>query len=182
MKAAATTPLTITIDPSAAEFEGQESPVSAFVPPPPPLPPELCTSWDFFDPIDATGSASSNNEAGLTLNFSRLKGLREARIAEIMPLKGEEEEEAEATKSSRRHIEAPDDIAAIASSEKNSKPNKSVISEPDKPINLPMLQLKLLLLMPLLQRWRKVRWKRNVQRQRIPRNSSLTGQKILCQA
>jgi hypothetical protein len=132
MKAAATTPLTITIDPSAAEFEGQESPVSAFVPPPPPLPPELCTSWDFFDPIDATGSASSNNEAGLTLNFSRLKGLREARVAEIMPLE-EEEEEAEATKSSRRHIEAPNDIAAIASSEKNSKPNQSVISEPDKP-------------------------------------------------
>jgi hypothetical protein len=128
MKAAGTTPLTITIDPSAAEFVGQESPISAFVPPPPPLPPELCTSWDFFDPIDAAGGASSNNEAGLTLNFSRLKGLREARVAEIMPLK-EEEEEEEATKSSRRHIEVPDDIA---SSKNDSKPVQGVMSEPNK--------------------------------------------------
>jgi hypothetical protein len=129
MKAAGTTPLTITIDPSAAEFVGQESPISAFVPPPPPLPPELCTSWDFFDPIDAAGGASSNNEAGLTLNFSRLKGLREARVAEIMPLKEEEEEEEEATKSSRRHIEVPDDIA---SSKNDSKPVQGVMSEPNK--------------------------------------------------
>jgi hypothetical protein len=131
MKAAGTTPLTITIDPSAAEFVGQESPVSAFVPPPPPLPPELCTSWDFFDPIDAVGGASSNNEAGLTLNFSRLKGLREARVAEIMPLKEEEDnvEEEEATKPSRRHIEVPDDIA---SSKKDSKPIQNVMNEPNK--------------------------------------------------
>ncbi|RLM58607.1 uncharacterized protein C2845_PM18G10870 [Panicum miliaceum] len=82
MKATGTTPLTFMIDPSAAEFVGQESPVSAFVPPPPPLPPELCTSWDFFDPIDAAGSSSSNNENGLTLNFSRLKGLRESKERE----------------------------------------------------------------------------------------------------
>ncbi|TVU24403.1 hypothetical protein EJB05_26837 [Eragrostis curvula] len=129
MKAAGTTPLTITIDPSAAEYVGQESPVSAFVPPPP-LPPELCTSWDFFDPIDAAGSASSNNADGLTLNFSRLKGLREARVAEIMPSKEEEEEEeVEATMSSRRHTEVPDDIV---SPKKESEPKQSGMSEPVK--------------------------------------------------
>ena len=107
MKAAATTPLTFVIDPSAAEFVGHESPVSAFVPPPPPLPPELCTSWDFFDPIDAAGSSSSNNENGVTLNFSRLKGLSESRVAEVVPLKEGEEE----IMSDRRHTELPDDNA-----------------------------------------------------------------------
>lgn len=127
MKAGGTTPLTFTIDPSAAEFVGQESPVSAFVPPPPPLPPELCTSWDFFDPIDAAGSASSNNEAGLTLNFSRLKGLREARVAEIVPLK---EEEEDLTMSSRTHREVPDDIV---SPKKESEPKPTGVSEPIKP-------------------------------------------------
>lgn len=107
MKAAATTPLTFVIDPSAAEFAGHESPVSAFVPPPPPLPPELCTTWDFFDPIDAAGSSSSNNENGVTLNFSRLKGLRESRVAEVVPLKEGEEEII----YDRRHTEVPDDNA-----------------------------------------------------------------------
>lgn len=113
MKAAGTTPLTFVIDPSTAEFVGQESPVSAFVPPPPPLPPELCTSWDFFDPIDAAGCSTSNNENGVTLNFSRLKGLRESREAEVVPLKEEEEEgqEKETIMSSRRHTELPDDDA-----------------------------------------------------------------------
>lgn len=114
MKAAGTTPLTFVIDPSTAEFVGQESPVSAFVPPPPPLPPELCTSWDFFDPIDAAGCSTSNNENGVTLNFSRLKGLRESREAEVVPLKEEEEEEGqekETIMSSRRHTELPDDDA-----------------------------------------------------------------------
>lgn len=107
MKAATTTPLTFVIDPSAAEFVGHESPVSAFVPPPPPLPPELCTSWDFFDPIDAAGTSSSNNENGVTLNFSRLKGLRESRVAEVVPLKEGEEE----IMPDRRHTELPDDNA-----------------------------------------------------------------------
>ncbi|GJN04847.1 hypothetical protein PR202_ga22422 [Eleusine coracana subsp. coracana] len=130
MKAAGTTPLTITIDPSAAEFVGQESPVSAFVPPPPPLPPELCTSWHFYDPIDAAGSASSNNEAGLTLNFSRLKGLREARVTEIVPLKEEGEEEEDATMSSTRHTEVLDDIV---SPKKESELKQTGVSEPIKP-------------------------------------------------
>ncbi|GJN25694.1 hypothetical protein PR202_gb13556 [Eleusine coracana subsp. coracana] len=130
MKAAGTTPLTITIDPSAAEFVGQESPVSAFVPPPPPLPPELCTSWHFYDPIDAAGSASANNEAGLTLNFSRLKGLREARVAEIVPLKEEGEEEEDATMSSTRHTEVPEDIVSL---KKESELKQTGVSEPVKP-------------------------------------------------
>uniref|UniRef100_A0A804NKF4 Uncharacterized protein n=1 Tax=Zea mays TaxID=4577 RepID=A0A804NKF4_MAIZE len=104
MKAAATTPLTFVIDQSTAEFVGRESPVSAFVPPPPPLPPELCTTWDFFDPIDAAGTSSSNNENEVTLNFSRLRDLRESRVAEVVPLKEVEEEIM-----SRRHTEISDD-------------------------------------------------------------------------
>ncbi|KAF8772294.1 hypothetical protein HU200_005886 [Digitaria exilis] len=127
MKAAGTTPLTFMIDPSAAEFVGQESPVSAFVPPPPPLPPELCTSWDFFDPIDAGGSSSSNNENGLTLNFSRLKGLRESREPEVVPLKEEGEEEEEAFMCERRHTELPD---GNAPSKQEREPKQSGISKP----------------------------------------------------
>lgn len=122
MKAAGTTPLTITIDPSATEFVGQESPVSAFVPPPPPLPPELCTSWDFFDPIDAAGSATSNNDNGLTLNFSRLKGLRDLREAEVLSLR----EEA-ANKSDRMHPELPDDNVAP---KQETRPKQSGMSKP----------------------------------------------------
>lgn len=122
MKASGTTPLTFMIDPSAAEFVGQESPVSAFVPPPPPLPPELCTSWDFFDPIDAAGSSSSNNENGLTLNFNRLKGLRESREAEVAPLK----EEEEAVMSERRHTELPDSNALPEQERGISKPRQSM--------------------------------------------------------
>ncbi|KAL6654928.1 hypothetical protein ACP70R_008393 [Stipagrostis hirtigluma subsp. patula] len=129
MKAAGTTPLTIMIDPSAAEFVGQESPVSTFVPPPPPLPPELCTSWDFFDPIDAAGATSSNNDNGLTLNFSRLKGLRESREVEVVPLK-EDEEEEEAIVSGRRHTpKLPDDNA---SPKHESKPKQSGMSKPSE--------------------------------------------------
>ncbi|RCV38947.1 hypothetical protein SETIT_8G183800v2 [Setaria italica] len=129
MKASGTTPLTFMIDPSAAEFVGQESPVSAFVPPPPPLPPELCTSWDFFDPIDAAGSSSSNNENGLTLNFSRLKGLRESREAEVVPLK---EEEEEAVVSERRHTELPDGNAVP---KQEREPKQSGISKQRQPVD-----------------------------------------------
>jgi hypothetical protein len=82
MKAAGAAPLTFTVDPSAAEFVGRESPVSAFVPPPPPLPSE----WDFFD---GAGGATSNNVDGLTLDFNRLKGLRESWEAELEPLSEE---------------------------------------------------------------------------------------------
>ncbi|XP_044958673.1 protein ROLLING AND ERECT LEAF 2-like [Hordeum vulgare subsp. vulgare] len=101
MKAAGTAPLTFTVDPSAAEFVGQESPVSAFVPPPPPplLPSEeLCASWDFFD---AAGAARANNVDGLTLNFDRLKGLRESWEAE--PVASSEEP---ANRSIRMHSES----------------------------------------------------------------------------
>lgn len=129
MKASGTTPLTFMIDPSAAEFVGQESPVSAFVPPPPPLPPELCTSWDFFDPIDAAGSSSSNNENGLTLNFSRLKGLRESREAEVVLLK---EEEEEAVVSERRHTELPDGNAVP---KQEREPKQSGISKQRQPVD-----------------------------------------------
>ncbi|KAL5204399.1 hypothetical protein ABZP36_009270 [Zizania latifolia] len=122
MKATGTTPFTITIDPSAADFVGQESPVSAFVPPPPPLPPELCTSWDFFDPIDAAGSATSNNENGVTLNFSRLKGLRDSGVAEAVSLR-----EAAANKSDRMHPELPGDNAAP---KQEAQPKKSGMSKP----------------------------------------------------
>ncbi|PAN43307.1 hypothetical protein PAHAL_8G227900 [Panicum hallii] len=132
MKATGTTPLTFMIDPSAAEFVGQESPVSAFVPPPPPLPPELCTSWDFFDPIDAAGSSSSNNENGLTLNFSRLKGLRESKVAEVVPLK-EEEEEEELVTSERRHTELP---GVNSPSKQEREPKQSVISKPSQLVDV----------------------------------------------
>uniref|UniRef100_A0ACD5ZNW4 Uncharacterized protein n=1 Tax=Avena sativa TaxID=4498 RepID=A0ACD5ZNW4_AVESA len=107
MKAAGTAPLTFTVDPSAAEFVGQGSPVSPFVPPPPPLPSaELSTSWDFFD---AGGSATSNNMDGLTLDFNRLKGLRESWEAELPPVS-----EEPATRSVRIHSdsEIADDNAA----------------------------------------------------------------------
>jgi hypothetical protein len=107
MKAAGTKPLTITIDPSAADFVGQESPVSTFVPPPPPLPPELCTSWDFFDSNYTSGSATSNNENGVTLNFSRLKGLRDSRESEAVSLR-----EETTNRSDRMHPELPGDNAA----------------------------------------------------------------------
>ncbi|XP_020157239.1 uncharacterized protein [Aegilops tauschii subsp. strangulata] len=87
MKAGGTAPLTFTVDPSAAEFVGQESPVSAFVPPPPPLSSEeMSASWDFFD---APGAARANNVDGLTLNFDRLKGLRESWEAEPVTLSEE---------------------------------------------------------------------------------------------
>ncbi|WVZ50621.1 hypothetical protein U9M48_001860 [Paspalum notatum var. saurae] len=133
MKAAGTSPLTFVIDPSAAEFAGQESPVSAFVPPPPPLPPELCNSWDFFDPIDAAGTSTSNNENGLTLNFSRLKGLRESREIEVVPLKEEEEcEEKEAIMSSRRHTELSDDNAP---SKQDIEPKQSGTSKPRQSVD-----------------------------------------------
>lgn len=99
MKAAGTAPLTFTVDPSAAEFVGQESPVSAFVPPPLPLPSEeMCTSWDFFD---AAGAARANNVDGLTLNFDRLKGLRESWEAEPVALS-----EEPANRSTRMHSES----------------------------------------------------------------------------
>ncbi|KAM0840032.1 hypothetical protein ACQ4PT_059935 [Festuca glaucescens] len=84
MKTVGTAPLTFTVDPSAAEFVGQESPVSAFVPMPPPLPSE----WDFFD---GAGSTTSNNVDGVTLDFNRLKGLRESWEAELVPLSEEPE-------------------------------------------------------------------------------------------
>ncbi|XP_006663037.1 protein ALTERED PHOSPHATE STARVATION RESPONSE 1 [Oryza brachyantha] len=106
MKASGTKPLTITIDPSAADFVGQESPVSTFVPPPPPLPPELCTSWDFFDSNYASGSATSNNENGVTLNFSRLKGLTDSKESEVVAPR-----EETANKSDRMHPELPGDSA-----------------------------------------------------------------------
>ncbi|XP_062198037.1 protein ALTERED PHOSPHATE STARVATION RESPONSE 1-like [Phragmites australis] len=130
MKAAGATPITITIDPSAAEFVGQESPVSTFVPPPPPLPPELCTSWDFFDPIAAAGSASSNNENGLTLNFSRLKGLRDSREAEVVPLKEDNKEEA--IMSDRRHTKLP---CGNTSSKQESEPKQSGMSKPSQMVD-----------------------------------------------
>ena len=134
MKAAGTTPLTFMIDPSAAEFVGQESPVSAFVPPPPPLPPELCTSWDFFDPIDTAGSSSSINENGLTLNFSRLKGLKESKVAEVVPLKEEEEgEEEELVMSERRHTK----FSGVNSPSKQGRePEQSVISKPSQLVDV----------------------------------------------
>lgn len=130
MKAAGTTPLTFMFDPSAAEFVEHESPVSNFVPPPPPLPPELSTSWDFFDPIDAAGSSSSNNENGVTLNFSRLKGLRESREPEVVPLKEEGEEEA--IMSERRHTEPPD---GNAPSKQEREPKQSGISKPRQSVD-----------------------------------------------
>nr|XP_015639314.1 nitrate regulatory gene2 protein isoform X2 [Oryza sativa Japonica Group] len=122
MKAAGTKPLTITIDPSAADFVGQESPVSTFVPPPPPLPPELCTSWDFFDSNYASGSATSNNENGVTLNFSRLKGLRDSRESEAVSLR----EEA-TNRSDGMHPELPGDNAAP---KQEAQAKKSGMSKP----------------------------------------------------
>ncbi|VAI69679.1 unnamed protein product [Triticum turgidum subsp. durum] len=99
MKAAGTAPLTFTVDPSTAEFVGQESPVSAFVPPPPPLPSEeMSASWDFFD---APGAARANNVDGLTLNFDRLKGLRESWEAEPVTLS-----EEPTSRSIRMHSES----------------------------------------------------------------------------
>lgn len=83
MRAAGTAPLTFTVDPSAAEFVEQESLVSAYVPPPPP---PLPSEWDFFD---GAGGATSNNVDGLTLDFNRLKGLRESWEAELVPLSEE---------------------------------------------------------------------------------------------
>uniref|UniRef100_A0A0D3G3T2 F-box domain-containing protein n=1 Tax=Oryza barthii TaxID=65489 RepID=A0A0D3G3T2_9ORYZ len=122
MKAAGTKPLTITIDPSAADFVGQESLVSTFVPPPPPLPPELCTSWDFFDSNYASGSATSNNENGVTLNFSRLKGLRDSRESEAVSLR----EEA-TNRSDGMHPELPGDNAAP---KQEAQAKKSGMSKP----------------------------------------------------
>ncbi|KAI4965297.1 hypothetical protein ZWY2020_054862 [Hordeum vulgare] len=87
--------------PSRAAEADNESPVSAFVPPPPPplLPSEeLCASWDFFD---AAGAARANNVDGLTLNFDRLKGLRESWEAE--PVASSEEP---ANRSIRMHSES----------------------------------------------------------------------------
>uniref|UniRef100_A0A0E0DNY7 DUF632 domain-containing protein n=1 Tax=Oryza meridionalis TaxID=40149 RepID=A0A0E0DNY7_9ORYZ len=112
MKAAGTKPLTFTIDPSAADFVGQESPVSTFVPPPPPLPPELCTSWDFFDSNYASGSATSNNENGVTLNFSRLKGLRDSRESDSRESEAVSLREETTNRSDRMHPELPGDNAA----------------------------------------------------------------------
>ncbi|XP_072984325.1 uncharacterized protein [Typha latifolia] len=77
--------VTVTINPSAAHFVEQES--LGFGLPSPPLPPVISSSWDFFDPTDGTCSVVSHNgESGLSLNYSRMKGLKQLREVEVVPL------------------------------------------------------------------------------------------------
>ncbi|XP_020100981.1 uncharacterized protein LOC109718914 [Ananas comosus] len=77
MRATKSASVTVTVEREAAHFVEHESLRS----PPPPLPPvslESNSSWDFFDPIDAISFSS------------RLKGLRQVREAEVVPLIEEE--------------------------------------------------------------------------------------------
>jgi hypothetical protein len=62
------------------------------------MPPPLPSEWDFFD---GAGSATANNVDGLTLDFNRLKGLRESWEADLVPLSEEPE-----NRSVRMHSDA----------------------------------------------------------------------------
>ncbi|XP_008803752.2 protein ALTERED PHOSPHATE STARVATION RESPONSE 1-like [Phoenix dactylifera] len=80
--------VTVTINSSAADFVEEESLTFSL---PPAAPPEISSSWDFFDPADAVDSAGvQNGENTPSLNFSRLMGLRQLKEAEVVPLLEEE--------------------------------------------------------------------------------------------
>ncbi|XP_029119353.1 uncharacterized protein [Elaeis guineensis] len=88
MRATDSAAVTVTINSSAVDFVEEESLTFSL---PPAAPPEISSSWDFFDPADAMDSAGVHNgESAHSLNFSRLMGLRQLKEAEVVPLLEEE--------------------------------------------------------------------------------------------
>uniref|UniRef100_A0ACD5YA05 Uncharacterized protein n=1 Tax=Avena sativa TaxID=4498 RepID=A0ACD5YA05_AVESA len=58
LRSAVNTSLTVTVNPSNASFVKEGQPISTSVSPP--LPPEVCSSWDFFDPNVVVQNAASH--------------------------------------------------------------------------------------------------------------------------
>lgn len=92
MRAATSSPLKFTVDSSSSHYVEEDSITFPFPPPPPPPPPDSGFSWDFFDPIDASGNARiSNGGSSINLNFSRLVGLNHAKEEGMAPIVEEDE-------------------------------------------------------------------------------------------
>ncbi|CAL9206605.1 protein ALTERED PHOSPHATE STARVATION RESPONSE 1-like [Musa acuminata AAA Group] len=86
MRATGATAVRVTIDQSATHFVEEDSITFPLPPPPPP-------SWDFFYPTDAAGSINSQaGECGrsVNVNVGRMRGLRQLKESEVVPLIEEE--------------------------------------------------------------------------------------------
>ncbi|KAG1366493.1 nitrate regulatory gene2 protein [Cocos nucifera] len=88
MKAAGGTSVKVTVKSSLSHFVDEEPLTFPFPPPPPP---EIGSSWDFFDPIDASNKVGvQDGEHDITLDISRLRGLRRLKEEDVAPLIEEE--------------------------------------------------------------------------------------------
>nr|XP_018677951.1 PREDICTED: uncharacterized protein LOC103976714 isoform X2 [Musa acuminata subsp. malaccensis] len=86
MRATGATAVRVTIDQSTTHFVEEDSITFPLPPPPPP-------SWDFFYPTDAAGSINSQaGECGrsVNVNVGRMRGLRQLKESEVVPLIEEE--------------------------------------------------------------------------------------------
>ncbi|XP_038990188.1 protein ALTERED PHOSPHATE STARVATION RESPONSE 1-like [Phoenix dactylifera] len=82
MKAAAGSSMKVTVK-SSCHFVDEESLTFPFPPPPPP---EIGSSWDFFDPVDSLNKVGvQNGEHDITLDISRLMGLRQSKEEDMAP-------------------------------------------------------------------------------------------------
>ncbi|KAK8952374.1 hypothetical protein KSP39_PZI003005 [Platanthera zijinensis] len=79
MRAAGSASVKFTVDTSSNHYVDEEGDDSLTFPMPPPPPfPEIDSSWDFFDPIDAVGSIKiPNGEYAMKQHFGKFAGLRQ---------------------------------------------------------------------------------------------------------
>lgn len=79
MRAAGSASVKFTVDTSSNHYVDEEGDDSLTFPMPPPPPfPEIDSSWDFFDPIDAVGSIKiPNGEYAMRQHFGKFAGLRQ---------------------------------------------------------------------------------------------------------
>ncbi|WOK97616.1 hypothetical protein Cni_G06324 [Canna indica] len=85
MRTTGATSVRMALDQSATHFVEEDTLTFPLPPPPPPL--EIGSAWDFFDPADAGGNIGARSgEGGRSLNVNRMRGLRQVKEAEVVPL------------------------------------------------------------------------------------------------
>ena len=91
MRATASSSLKFTVNSSSSHYVEEESLTFPFPPPPPPPLPDSGFSWDFFDPIDASGNGRvPSGGSGINQTFSRLVGLNNVKEEGMTPIIEEE--------------------------------------------------------------------------------------------